>query len=63
MGHIPCHIVHGRYDLICPAENAWALHKAYPNSKLSIVQDGGHSILDFGLADRVIEITDQWADR
>lgn len=63
LGHIPCQIVHGRYDLICPAENAWALHQAYPGSRLDIIQDGGHSILDPGLSDKVIETTDLWATR
>ncbi|MCB9991339.1 MAG: prolyl aminopeptidase [Rhodospirillales bacterium] len=60
--HIPCEIVHGRYDLICPAENAWAVHEAYPGSNLTIIQGGGHSILDPGLSDRVIEVTDAWAE-
>ncbi len=62
LAHIPCEIVHGRYDLICPAENAWALHHAYPGSVLTIIQDGGHSILDPGLSQKVIEITDRWAE-
>lgn len=25
--HIPATVVHGRYDLVCPAKNAWDLHK------------------------------------
>ena len=25
--HIPCTIVQGRYDVVCPAETAWLLHK------------------------------------
>lgn len=25
--HIPCTIVQGRYDMVCPAETAWLLHK------------------------------------
>lgn len=28
--HIPAHIIHGRYDVVCPVENAWALHKRGP---------------------------------
>ncbi len=60
LGHIPCHIVHGRYDLICPAENAWRLHHAYPNSTLTIVQGGGHSILDPALSAHVVSILDNW---
>jgi len=61
LGHIPCAIIHGRYDLLCPAESAWVLHHYYPGSTLELVQDGGHSILDKAIASRVIAVTDQWA--
>jgi len=60
MGDIPCDIIHGRYDMICPAENAWALHSAYTNSNIHVVEDGGHSILDEGMARKVIELTDSF---
>lgn len=41
--HIPCHIVQGRYDMVCPARSAWDLHKAWPEASLEIVPDAGHS--------------------
>ena len=41
--HIPCGIVNGRYDLMCPPIGAWRLHKALPESKLYIIPDAGHS--------------------
>lgn len=41
--NIPCAIVNGRYDLICPPNAAWRLHKALPKSKLFIIPDAGHS--------------------
>ena len=25
--HIPCSIIQGRYDMVCPADTAWQLHK------------------------------------
>ena len=25
--HIPCTIVQGRYDVVCPMDTAWQLHK------------------------------------
>ena len=25
--HIPATVIHGRYDVVCPAKNAWDLHK------------------------------------
>jgi proline iminopeptidase len=34
IAHLPAVIVHGRYDVICPLDNAWELHQAWPNSEL-----------------------------
>ena len=49
MSAIPCRIVQGRYDTICPPISAWELHKALPKSKLTIVPDGAHSPVDGGM--------------
>ena len=43
---IPCRIVQGRHDVICPMISAWDLHKALPESELRIVPDGAHSPMD-----------------
>ncbi len=43
IAHLPVAIIHGRYDIICPVESAFALHKALPHSTLAIVADAGHS--------------------
>lgn len=59
--HIPAVIVHGRYDVICPVENAWQLHKVLPNSQLHIVADAGHSLSEPGISARMIEYTDKWS--
>lgn len=53
--HIPCEIVHGRYDVVCPVENAWDLHKAWPESRLHIVADAGHSAKEPGILVKLIE--------
>jgi proline iminopeptidase len=34
--HIPGVIVQGRYDVVCPMESAWALHRAWPEADLII---------------------------
>jgi len=52
---IPTIIVHGRYDLICPLDSAWALHKAHPESRLVIVPGAGHSASEPGIARALIE--------
>lgn len=41
--HIPCIVVQGRYDVVCPATTAYALKKAWPELTLHIVPDAGHS--------------------
>ena len=58
--HIPGIIVHGRYDVICALESAWALHKAWPEADLRIVQQGGHSALDPWIRHELIEATDRF---
>ena len=59
--HIPTVIVHGRYDVVCPVENAWDLHKAFPESELHIIADAGHSLSETGIAQKLIEYTDRWS--
>ena len=56
--HIPSVIVHGRYDVVCPLENAWDLHKAWPEAKLEIIPDAGHSASEPGITDALIRETD-----
>jgi proline iminopeptidase len=44
--HIPALIVQGRYDIVCPAESAYELHRAWPRSTLNIAPHSGHSALE-----------------
>ena len=46
--HIPTAIVHGRYDMVCPIETAYRLHKAWPDAAFTVVPDAGHSALEPG---------------
>ena len=43
---IPMTIVHGRYDIVCPADNAWLLHQALPKSNLIISEGSGHASME-----------------
>lgn len=56
--HIPMTIIQGRYDLLCPPEAAWKLHKALPLSELHINQKAGHASRDPGNGDLLVEATD-----
>ena len=63
IAHLPGIIVHGRYDAICPLDNAWALHQAWPNSELQIIRDAGHSAAEPGITDALIRAAEQMARR
>jgi len=58
--HIPTKIVHGRYDVVCSLENAWDLHKAWPEAELTIVPDAGHSASEPGIIDALVQATDEF---
>ena len=60
---IPGVIVHGRYDMVCPLEQAWALHEAWPAARLQIIPDAGHSATEPGIVDALITASNQFAMR
>jgi proline iminopeptidase len=61
--HIPAVIVQGRYDVVCPMESAWALHRAWPEADFRIIPDAGHSAYEPGNASALIEATDRFRGR
>lgn len=42
---IPTIIVHGRYDIVCPFDNAWLLHQQLPKSEL-VTTIAGHASIE-----------------
>jgi proline iminopeptidase len=54
---IPGFIVHGRYDMVCPFENAWELHQAWPQAALRVIGDAGHSATEPGTVDALVQAT------
>jgi proline iminopeptidase len=59
--HVPCAIVQGRYDVVCPARSAWDLKKAMPHAELKIIGDAGHASSEAGIIDALVEATDRFA--
>ena len=51
---IPSVIVHGRYDMVCPLDNALALSNAWPEADLRIIRDAGHSASEPAIVDALI---------
>jgi len=60
---IPGVIVHGRYDVVCPVENAWQLHRRWPESDLNIIPDAGHSASEPATVDALVQATIEFAER
>lgn len=60
---IPAVIVQGRYDVVCPMDSAWALHRAWPEAELMIVADAGHSAGEPGIARALVSATDRFSMR
>ena len=54
---IPGRIVHGRYDILCPLNNANTLHHHWQKSELHIVRDAGHSASEPGTVDALMRAT------
>ncbi|GAB2537484.1 prolyl aminopeptidase [Rhodanobacter koreensis] len=60
--HIPATIVHGRYDIICPAKSACELAAAWPEADFHIVL-AGHAASEPAIVDQLVQATDKLADR
>lgn len=54
LADIPGVIVHGRYDMVCPLDNALALHRAWPEAELHIIRDAGHSASGPAIVDALL---------
>ncbi len=59
LARIPAVILQGRYDLCTPPATAWDLHRAWPGSKLHIIEDEGHALT--GATAHLLEATDRFA--
>jgi proline iminopeptidase len=58
---IPGVIVHGRYDMPCPARYAWELSKVWTDADFHLIEGAGHAYSEPGILDRLIEATDRFA--
>ena len=62
LADIPGYIVHGRYDMVCPVDQAIALHRTWPLAQLAIVNDAGHAASEPGIVDALLHATERVAD-
>ena len=61
--HLPATIVQGRYDLLCPPISALQLHRAWPGSRLIMVEGAGHSATEPDIRSALVSVMDEIASR
>lgn len=59
---VPIHIIHGRLDLVCPAEAAFVLHRNLAGSELKLLPDAGHLPIGDSMTDALVGSTDELAE-
>ncbi len=59
LADIPGVIVHGRYDIMCPLDQADALARAWPRAEYRVIADAGHSALEPATVDALVAATDR----
>ncbi len=53
--HIPGFIVHGRYDMICPIEQAVLLDQQWPEARLRVIDNAGHAATEVGISKALVD--------
>lgn len=61
--HLPCVVVQGRYDAVCPILSADDLHRAWPEVEYVVVPDAGHSAREPGIARELVAATNRFRAR
>jgi proline iminopeptidase len=61
--HVPCTIVQGRYDAVCPIVTADELHTAWPEAAYIVVPDAGHSAWEPPITAELVKATERFKAR
>lgn len=59
---LPIHIVQGRYDMVCPVNQAFELAAVLPDAQLHLCDHAGHSAFELEMASQLVQIMDQLPD-
>ena len=63
IAHLPAIAVQGRYDMICPMVNVDELARSWPGFVLDVVDDAGHSAMELGIRQGLVQAADQFRDQ
>jgi proline iminopeptidase len=58
--HLPAVIVQGRYDVICPPISAYRLQQAWPDARLHMIGNAGHTAFEPGITAALVAATEQF---
>ncbi len=58
--HIPCVIVQGRYDAVCPIVSADDLARAWPEAEYIVVPEAGHSAWEPGICAELVKAAERF---
>jgi proline iminopeptidase len=61
--HLPCVIVQGRYDAVCPIVTADELARAWPQAEYIVVPGAGHSAWEPGISAELVRATEKMKTR
>jgi proline iminopeptidase len=55
ISNIPCILIQGRYDMVCPIRSCWQLQKHLKHSIMYIIPDAGHSSCEYSIKRALID--------
>ena len=55
ISHLPGFIVHGRYDMVCPIDQAFELKSKWENAQVRVIDDAGHAVTETGISNALVE--------
>ncbi len=58
IAHIPCTIVQGRYDMVCPPISAWKLAHGWAACDLRLINMAGHALSEPGISEALVRVMD-----
>ncbi|UUM29564.1 prolyl aminopeptidase [Vibrio japonicus] len=58
---VPCHIIQGQYDMVCPLEQGWQLYQANPEFNFKVVPLSGHVASEPLIQDALLNLMDNLA--
>jgi proline iminopeptidase len=57
--HLPCVMVQGQLDFVCPMRTALDLKSAWPEAELRLVPGAGHSMYEPGITHELVSAVEQ----